>query len=790
MSYDIVEMNADDTVQEARLAASAPSFANIVAPMKGDVEHSIKTWLSRPYRLATFNYTVMNTAGAELYVLSLFNSIATTTYYNQKLKGFYGFRATTHFRLQVNGNRFQAGRLLVHYTPSPVNSWRHVQLNASLASKTQLPRVDLDINTDSEVTLTVPYISDAPFYAFDGTSYAGHIGVSVYSPLLSPGAESEVQCTVLVHFTDVELFWPSAVTPQSGMTGGRIKSMNQNTEQFGDHKPVSSALTRVAKTLDILKEVPLISQYVAPLSWAARISAKLASSMGYAKPVSHKRDAVAIQYLANMATGTGFDYSQPMGLFEDNALQVCEGLGGSDLDHLALKYPLSIPTYFDTATWTTSNASDSTLYTKTAKPRAYDATTSSLTQLSQTTPLSFFSRFFSYYRGSINITMKFVKTEFHTGRLRFSYTPGGPFTPSDQSYMYSAIIDLKTSNEVSFNVPYMGADAYLSVKSGGGPTWGITVINELRAPDNVSASVPIIFEVSAGSDFEFAVPCFGTDMNFSWYSTVGAITGTVSETRNIIMSDVTGQAGDPSLVSLQGNYEDNPVGNAPRFEPSLDPSMMAIGERVTSVKQLVQRATPRAMINNTSARFTLNLDPPGAAMGGSTGGSYFGTQNHYDLMRDCYGFSRGSTRVKMVQHNPSSPFRVAFTNAQLNSNVPSSRVVDPLWVDNSVDHRAQLGAMVECPQGQSAVEVCVPNYSLNPARRPLVDVLNRLLTAEALFDARVLVVLPQAGTSFQGPLYASAGDDFQAGLWVTSPCIFSGAAGVNVDPSNWAYPRL
>lgn len=772
VSYDIVDMKADDTATESRLAASTPSFANIIAPTKGDVEHSIRTWLSRPYKFTTVVFSTTTTANTEMASISLYSDLMALPYYQEKLHGFFGMRATVHVRMQVNGNRFQAGRLMLAYNPAAYYSATHNYVGSTLTSRSQLPRIDLDIATESEVTLTVPYISDKPFYGFGtNSSYAGHVGVVCYSPLVAPAGSTTAEITLFTHLTDVELFWPSFVTPQSGLVRSSRTKGNQNSEQWGNHRPVSSSLRVIGSALDHLKSIPLITSYVAPLSWVSKMGANLAASMGYCKPISHSRQPVAMQYMSNIASGSGFDYSQPMSLLEDNAVQICSGLGGSNLDHMALKYPLSIPTFLATFQWTTAQDYGTIIYSENSLPGTKDVAVGTSYA---TTPLSFFARYFSYYRGSINVTFKFVKTEFHTGRLRFWYSPSGLPTEAQSNFLYSSIIDIKYSTQVTFNVPYMRDDAYTAVRDFTNPSYfGLMVVNELKAPATVSANVAVIVEVSAGSDFEFAVPR-PQETGFPYYAYgVATGTGTVPTLYHADQVSITGQAGDPEFVSLQGQYSDEPVGNAPVFPPTLEPSKLAIGERIVSVKQMITRCSPLAAFvpNVFPSTLILNLDAPGSAMLQGPFLAAAGTQNAFATIRDCYAFYRGGVRVKT--HSGADAIQVfELSNSSISSPVGPNRIIDYFGLTRtSGSSPVGFGALVPKPLGQNAQEVFIPNYSKNPARRPTTS-FRDLSNATAIGDQRILTITPtSSNTGFTA--YMGAADDFQLGLWISSPLLYS-----------------
>ena len=367
------------------------------------------------------------------------------------------------------------------------------------------------------------------------------------------------------------------------------------------------------------------------------------------------------------------------------------------------------------------------------------------------------------------MTFKFVKTEFHTGRLRFWYSPSGVPGVDDINYVYSSIIDLKYTNEVTFNVPYMHTDVYSPCRGSKVQNmFGLTVLNELRAPNTVDTSVSVIVEVSAGSDFEFASPMPGPSNSFHFlYGTnVAVLPSTVVP---YTWKNISGQSGDHDFVSLQGNYEDNPVANAPRFEPTLDPSMLSQGERISSVKQMICRSSPLLFYDSAGTGIVTNLDGSGTNLS-SDPRMVVGSQHPFMCIRDCYAFYRGSVRFKAT-------YQVPAASTATYANVTISAFPNPLASYDSVSSTGVspvnwFGAAVPKPVDQSAIEVQVPNYSMNPARRPWSSFL--MASGVHIPDQR-MVVLSNFTVASGYTTWVSAGDDFQLGLWITSPSFAASA---------------
>lgn len=142
------------------------------------------------------------------------------------------------------------------------------------------------------------------------------------------------------------------------------------------------------------------------------------------------------------------------------------------------------------------------------------------------THMGYVANSFGYWRGSIVYTFKFVKTQYHSGRLRIGFIPfyfnkdisvGEP----DMSKVQQIIVDLRTSTEVSFTVPYISTRPWMYCVRPESEWLGknnefmynavtgivrVEILNQLVAANNVYSGVDVIVEVHGGPDLTFAAP--------------------------------------------------------------------------------------------------------------------------------------------------------------------------------------------------------------------------------------------------------------------------------------------
>jgi len=238
-------------------------------------------YLGRPTRIQTDNLTNSDTA-TTFGALAMPKAMLTLPIYADKPRGRYGFRATMVFRLVVNAERFQQGRYMLTYCPlggsrygtsQKGNAWVNKH-SATLVQRSQLPKVEFDLATDTEVTLRIPYASIHDFFQFSwcndatGPGTWGVLRLYPYEKLVSASGSTECDYTIYGHFEDIEFvgFSTLAITPQSGS----LTRTEQKKNQVG---PVESVAIKIKKASTYLTPVPLLTNFASSVGWAADIVA-------------------------------------------------------------------------------------------------------------------------------------------------------------------------------------------------------------------------------------------------------------------------------------------------------------------------------------------------------------------------------------------------------------------------------------------------------------------------------------------------------------------------------------
>jgi len=657
-------------------------------------EHALKEILARPIPIARTLWTSTQIATTEVLSVAIPSTIL--NYYNSafKVSGFLGFRAKTILKVQVNTNRFQQGRLMFTFVPTdvpypntsqtPAPDLRANECYRTLRSMSQLPRIDFDAATDTEVELEVPFVSKFLYYnTINNTGFNGYASLRVYSPLTSASTELNANVTIWAHFEDVELVFPTVpgafFVAQSGRQSrknkrgvvGAPRNAVDNESQALGVSSLSGSLSALSKVSTYLSSYPLLSAVAGPTSWALAYAAKTAQAFGYGKVATCEKSMPVQQLpMRNGIHCTGVDTSVSLSTFDDNHVEIMPAVSGSSIDELNIAYLLSIPTFHQSYTWTSNNATGVLIGAIQLGPQVFQTGTAVTYNTGAETyldcsPTAYISQVFDMYRGSFSFVFKFVKTEFHTGRLLVVYQPGDStsLTADYTSSMnlHREVIDLRECSEYRVTCPYANTRPYQKCQQIYG-TLSFFVQNELRNPDTVTPSIAILVEQYCASDFEFSVPT--PIQNIPFFTNLGSGVGNTPGTAltNPTSSTFTPQAGEFTIDQRKDTSQSDKVagsiGSSVVVHDSSASARFCIGERVTSLRQLMLRSVPwlnTSALTQASAGLEVTWWPwvqnfvPNA--GAAPGPAFPYYCDYFNYIVPLYRFYRGGVRHKIYPTN-------------------------------------------------------------------------------------------------------------------------------------------
>lgn len=637
-----------------RVVSDTPHSRELVnSSSTGNIDQSISSFLAKPVPVNTGFLTPVNLAGSLLFKFNVASTMLAQPIWADKLRGFMNVRGTAKVRLQINANPFQAGRLLLAYIPQYVDSPDSFSTHlTSLTTISQLPHVEMSLQ-DAESELIIPYIAPTTHYnLLTGFYDWGTVFCYIYSPLATGTGANQAAYTTWLSFDDFEFEVP--IVPQSSFSVrtnkkniikkyrvNAIKS-NLDSEINEGAGPISSVLSSVSSIAAGLYSIPMLSPIAGPAAWATNLAAGVASSFGWSKPVYDTQPtrvvSTAHAYNANINEP---DLVNNLGLIADNKVSIMPDVNLSGVDEMALDFVKRQKAFFTRVTWTTTTL-PGPLYSFPVVP-AFFANPNSDTLYGVTeviksvdyTPIAFLSTLYQYWRGSIEVTIKVVKTEYHTGRLIIAFSPQLAQTTisnSQSNYVHREIVDLRDGYEFVVKVPYCYNSMYMDTEQVLNDIYTmlqVNVLNELVAPDTCAQSVELLIEVRGGTDMEFQIP------------------RRFNASPSLIITPQSG--GDQSDLIL-----DNEIGGSIIHDPSRMAAQLCVGESSTSLLQLVKRySRMRLFSGDFSSANQIGIWPyyfgamraTGVALSGTAG---FLTGDRLGAISACYAHSRGAVRYRMI----------------------------------------------------------------------------------------------------------------------------------------------
>lgn len=764
--------------------SSSVSFAEYVNknPLLGSAVdtsiYDIKQFLSRPVICQNVSWTTVMTRGTSLMSM-LPSAMLASGVWAEKLKGFLGFKGTFCFKVQFNCQKFQSGIALISILPAAghISANRRALVKSDIIYKSQLPSVRHNINESDEVEIRVPFISPELFYNRTAPIDWAEVYVDVYAQLKG----GDIVGTCWCWFEDVELFIPTAQS--GGFTKGKRQIAYSDREDEGGI--ISQPLSLFARGFDALgSNIPSLSSVSKPTAWFLDACSKGASAFGFSQTVdTETRKAVIPKSLPHFNNCDTNDTSDSFGLTAANKISHMAGFAGTDIDEMSLSYITQIPSYATTWNWINTQVTSTSVGSIEVHPcvpsnyTTVTPTASPAIGIYRLSPMGYVATSFTNWRGSIVYRFFASKTDFHTGRLLFTFAPNTNAAiidvMSNAPYVYKWIWDIKESHSFEIEVPYLNSASWSSTGTLQGRENSIGalhcfVLNPLNAPTTVSNNIDIVMEVRAGKDFELNVA-----LPADRFTPIIAYSGDINtnrkhkhrermyvdrdETDKIRLSD---KRKKKSLISSKRSFKMNQIycegpldveqtgsalhlsGNYSNIEvakQSLDKdisSLLTVGESVKSLRQLLKRTCYlySSIIPSATVKFNFSFNPftpyLGVAINAGANNlmppSFY--VDHFTKFSSMYALQRGGVIIRYL-----SDSSFGFVIARLEN---IGRTLVPLSINsnlvNVVNGSDQESGVISLTQSQGAIDVLVP-YLARTASIPVVQLSNPVAGAT---DAR------------------------------------------------------
>lgn len=732
--------------------------------------------MQRPIKVASFNWSPANASGT---ILTSWHSGNLTNLepWASKLQGFRSVTGDIKFRITLSASPQQQGALYIRFLPmsdgTPGFDYIYGGHTYNLKTVSQLPGVTMQ-TCHKEAILTFPLRCPSGVVALEtgGSDIVftwGKLDLWVLDVLRTGSSgSSTAQVSIYVSLENVTLGAPTV--PQSG--GSKFKShvikrklvpAEVEQSEYGEG-PVSGPLLQMSNAMSSLSFIPSLGQLVKPVSWALNLSSKAATAFGYSKPLSTTHEhPVSAQPHISAYNSDLMETSMVMSTKRDNAIVLLDDIAGHDDDELSIDFIKIKYAYYKTIL---INASSSGYVDKIKLgPQMYDELHTIPGPINprswySCTPMGYISRFFTQWRGSINLRVRIIKTMFHSGTISFTYIPANyaPTSLDDtqQAYSYTEIVDISAVDEVNLRIPYLYPRYYIPSDTSMGVLI-LKIINPLKAPDNVSSSISLIYEVAGGPDMEFSIPT--TRSNFS---------------------PIVPQSG----IEEDGCLTDTRDYGVEESDSNTKMSQLCVGERIVSLRQLMSTYQPisfetvRGDIPTIFAGTIIDPSHYGASSYTATSATTFTcgiVRDYFTAFASCYLFRRGTFKFRFmtsaepgsmaVSYDPSNSdgiyqyYNVSDNNLSLvKGTSPKSRL--------SVFPTVHGGCSVSFPHLSCApIHVNVPYVcTATTDNIPFLNALNdRPRTVSWKYNG------PNA--SIKGGISRAIGEDFQMAYWLGVPIV-------------------
>lgn len=581
----LVDENTAQTIGTSHIASLTSDFT--FGSMDTNSQQDIGDFLKKPFLVASGVLSASDDA-TTFTPYNMPQYLLSQDFFYQKLKGNLFFKGTLEFTLTVNANPFQQGRYLLTWCPTGgsrsdgAHSGQWIDAHTfSAMQRTQIPHVQLDLASQTRVTLEVPFVSAYSCWTTATSSHqfdTGQVRIYPYASLATgSGGSTTAGYSLWARFKDSTL--STAAVPNAG---GSFSKKEQKSQGKG---PVESVAKHIGIFASKVSAVPLLAPFAAPVAWAADLVSGVASVFGWAKPINAGPDDLVVRdFMYNYTHYDAVDNSKLLAYSAKNEVENIDGFAGTSVDELDFNTFLTIPSYSGVSfNWNGTQASGVLLNELLMSPiqfqQAY-ADVNGNTQISHT-PVSFLSNSFGRWRGGFAITFKFVKTKFHAGRLVVAFNPGSVYSPPGTTtlaltqYLNRHIIDLREVSEYTINVPYVAMTPYLDTQQANCYFGYLRtyILDELTNPSTTASSIVTLIEVACLPDFEFAVPTTNpfTPIINTGINAVPHSGGSFSQSNGDGFAPVSDYIGSSEAKGV-----------------SLGPARSCIGERITSIRQILR----------------------------------------------------------------------------------------------------------------------------------------------------------------------------------------------------------
>lgn len=593
--------------------------------------------------------------------------------------------------ITINGTPFHVGMALASYLYlNDDNSDFLVGGISHLVTRSQRPHVYLNPTTSVGGCICVPFFHPLNYIDLVKETYGlrdiGRLDIDSLTILKQLNAGTDrVTVTVFAQLLNAKLAAPTSneVAHSMEVPIHPMFQLQAQSDEYEDDGVISGPASTIASVAGQLSLIPAIRPLAIATQMAANGIGGMARFFGFSKPT----DVCSVKIVRNspctdLALCEGFDYSQKLTVTAKQELSIDPGVVGlNETDEMSLSFLTRKESLFSIFEWSTSDLVGSTILALAVTPMVEHRIQVGPDNEVTPTSLSFASRMFEAWSGSLTYRFQFIASQYHRGRIAIVYNPKGSLgNVFSFNECFSTIVDLSEGRDFSITVPYMQGRGYSLMSVSDGAQFASTssafdfeatplrsngaiyvyVVNELVSPDSTT-DVSMAVSIKAGEDFELMNPSHDGIRRVFQFPTA-----------------TSGQGKLHSMFTLEAHSASEEEGdNTPEGENhvTLVPEMICVpdekpkmfyGERILSARQLLKRYCLNRLLVNVSAdntdsllTFSLNSMPPlpGFAPSGedrtSTNVPYqYNGSTYLSYMLRAYAGWKGSIRHKFMPRIP------------------------------------------------------------------------------------------------------------------------------------------
>jgi len=424
-------------------------------------------YLSRPVRILNRTWLESDTTG---YVTKInpWYEYLNSPFIKKKVDNYAWFRANLHLKVVVNASPFYYGLMMVSYNPTPDLTGANAGVNTDsyyvngYVQRSQRPHIMVIPQDSLGGELTVPFIWPREFADLQSATEIqalGELELEILAQLASANAVVGAGVTVQIFawLSDVQLETPSL---------GLALQSDEYEEATG---PVSGLATSVAKFANRFTGLPFVGEFAQATAMGASAVGSIASLFGFTNvnvvEAAAPRRIVCAPPLASAQVGFPCEKLT----FDPKAELSIDGaaIGLKLEDELVVSKLAQKQAIMTITSWVTSDAVDAQILTMGVNPFQYKLSTITGSNVLRMPPVSWLANMFDSWRGDLVIRFDVIASQYHRGRLLFTYDPSGTSannvvnTPNPTGIITTHILDLGVARSIELTIPYSQALPWL-----------------------------------------------------------------------------------------------------------------------------------------------------------------------------------------------------------------------------------------------------------------------------------------------------------------------------------------